>query len=93
MVLFSRKNLCYTDYQWNSFSVNDPRVSGKPDETPFNRLEGAEMVYLVNKLMVLWDYRFVSSGTKMEKLIREKMPEEIIRQKDVFVWLKENLKV
>ena len=85
--------MCYNDYHWTTFSANDPRVCGKPDETPFNRHEGAEMVYLVNKLMGLWDYRFVSSGNKIEKLIREKMPEEISLQKDVFIWLKDNLKV
>jgi hypothetical protein len=41
--------------------------------------------------MILWEYRFASSGNKMEKLIREQLPVEIITQEAVQKWLKENL--
>jgi hypothetical protein len=91
MILFSKKNLCFDDYKWTVYPVNDPRVSGKPDNTPFNREEGNEVVFLINKLMILWDYRFHTSGNKMEKLIREQLPAEILTQEEVQKWLKENL--
>ncbi len=91
MILFSKKNLCYEDYKWSVYPQNDPRVSGKPDQTPFDRQEGNEVIYLINKLMILWEYRFASSGNKMEKLIREQLPVEIITQEAVQKWLKENL--
>ena len=92
MILFSRRNLFYSDYKWTNYVQHDPRVNGKPDDTLFNKEEGNEVVYLINKLMALWDYRFSNTGNKMEKLIHDKMPPEIVKQEDVQHWLKENLK-
>jgi len=71
---------------------NDPRTNGKPDETPFDKDEGNEVVYLINKLMALWDYRFSNTGNKMEKLIHDKMPADVATQESVQQWLKANLK-
>jgi len=71
---------------------NDPRTTGRPDDTPFSKEEGNEVVYLINKLMALWDYRFANTGNKMEKLIHDKMPADITTQEDVQAWLKANLK-
>jgi hypothetical protein len=92
MVLFSRRNLYYTDYRWNVYNPKDPRVNGRPDNTPFAKEEGNEVVYLINKLMVLWDYRFANTGNKMEKLIHDQLPSGIVTQEDVQEWLKANLK-
>jgi hypothetical protein len=92
MILFSKRNLHYTDYQWTAYVQHDPHVNGKPDQTAFNRAEGNEMVYLINKLMFIWDYRFTNTGNKMEKLIHDKMPPEVNSQEDVQLWVKENLK-
>jgi hypothetical protein len=92
MILFSRRNLHYADYKWTSYAVNDPHVNGKPDDTLFNKEEGNEVVYLINKLMILWDYRFSNTGNKMEKLIHDKMPADVVSQNGVLTWLKENIK-
>jgi len=92
MVLLSKRNLFYSDYKWSIYVPNDPRTNGKPDATSFSKEEGNEVVYLINKLMALWDYRFSNTGNKMEKLIHDKMPVEIITQEDVQQWLKANLK-
>ena len=92
MVLFSKRNLYYSDYKWTAYTPNDPRINGKPDSTLFNKEEGNEVVYLINKLMAYWDYRFANSGNKMEKLIHDKMPDDVIKQEDVQIWIKENLK-
>lgn len=92
MILFSRRNLHYTDYKWSTYHQNDPRVNGKLDATPFTRDEGNEVVYIVNKLMILWDYRFTNTGNKMEKLIHDQLPPEIVMQHEVQEWIKANLK-
>ena len=92
MILFSKRNLFYDDYRWSNYPLNDPRTNGKPDSTPFCKEEGNEMVYLINKLMIIWDYRFSNTGNKMEKLIHDKLPEDIATQETVQHWLKENLK-
>ena len=92
MILFSRRNLYYSDYKWTPYVPNDPRINGKPDDTHFTREEGNEVIYLINKLMVIWDYRFSNTGNKMEKLIHDKMPAEIDTQEAVQEWIKANLK-
>lgn len=92
MILFSRRNLHYSDYKWTAYVQNDPRVNGKPDDTLFNKEEGNEVVYLINKLMIFWEYRFANTGNKMEKLIHDKLPDTITKQEEVQNWLKENLK-
>ena len=92
MILFSVRNLFYKDYKWTQYQNSDPRVYGKPDSTVFDRSEGNEVVYLINKLMILWDYRFSNTGNKMEKLIHDVLPSEITTQEGVSEWLKDNLK-
>lgn len=92
MILFSKRNLVYKDYEWASYTTNDPRIYGKPDSTLFNRAEGNEVVYLINKLMVLWDYRFSNTGNKMEKLIHDRLPSDIKSQEEVKDWIKIHIK-
>jgi len=92
MILFSRRNLHYSDYKWNVYPHNDPRVNGKPDTTSFDRAEGNEVVYLINKLMILWDYRFANTGNKIEKLIHDTLPTDVTAQEAVQNWVKLNLK-
>lgn len=84
--------MLFPDYGWTSYEKNDPRISGKPDKTPFDRTEGNQVIYLINKLMTIWSYRFVNTGNKMERLIREKMPDDMKTQEEVQGWLLDNLK-
>ena len=91
MILFSRRNLHYSDYKWSIYPHNDPRVYGKPDGTSFERTEGNVVVYLINRLMLLWDYRFANTGNKIEKLIHDKLPADVLLQEDVQKWVKLNL--
>lgn len=92
MILFAIRNLIYKDYKWTQYMNNDPRVYGKPDNTAFDRTEGNEVVYLINKLMIQWDYRFSNTGNKMEKLIHDALPSEICSQEEASTWIKDNLK-
>lgn len=92
MILFTKRNLFFNDYNWTEYPKGDSKVSGQPDSTLFNRHEGNEVVFLINKLMILWDYRFSNTGNKMEKLIHENMPKELLTQQEAMIWLKENLK-
>ena len=92
MVLFSTKNLIYKDYKWTLYANHDPKVYGKPDNTVFDPKEGNEVVYLINKLMILWDYRFTNTGNKIERLIHDSLPPQIKTQETVSDWIKSNLK-
>lgn len=91
MILFSKRNLIYKDYTWTPYLNSNPQVSGKPDSTLFNATEGNEVVYLINILMVLWDYRFSNTGNKIEKLIHDRLPSGIKTQEEVMDWIKSNL--
>lgn len=93
MLLFSKRNLLFPDYVWTRYEKNDPRIAGKPDDTVFERSEGNQVVYLINKLMSIWHYRFVNTGNKMERLIRDKMPEELRTQEAAQQWLQDNLRL
>jgi hypothetical protein len=92
MILFAKSNLYYKDYEWTLYAKNDPKVNGKPDNTIFSRNEGNEVIYLINKLMVIWSYRFVNTGNKIEKLIHDKMPSELTNQEEVQNWVEQNLR-
>jgi len=92
MMLFSRRNLFYDDYLWTEYPKGHPKVSGRANDTAFDPKEGNEVVYLINTLMNLWSYRFSNTGNKMEKLIRERLPENLRTQEEVRDWLQANLK-
>ena len=92
MIFFTKRNLTLHDYRWTELPKDNSKISGKPDLTLFDRLEGNEVVYLINNLMILWNYRFSNTGNKMERLIREKMPPEILTQEAAKNWIEQNLK-
>lgn len=82
--------MVYTDYSWTAIKGDDPRISGKPDSTMFNRHEGYEVLYLINALVKEWNLSQKSSGQKMEKMIRLKLPANIRSQENVRIWIKNN---
>jgi len=91
-MLFTKRNLFFNDYKWSEYSKVDEKISGKINDTKFNRNEGNEVVYLINKMMMQWNYRFTNTGNKMEKLIREKLPNHLETQLEVQDWVQQHLK-
>lgn len=91
MDTFTKENLRY-EYNWSQYETDDPRISGIPDTTEFNRKEGEEVFYIINHLTdhLAWDV--VSFGCKVEQLIHDRLPEEITNQKDAIKWIRENWK-
>jgi hypothetical protein len=90
MTLFKKSDMQYKDYQWTAYPNDNPKVTGKPDSTRFNRHEGYEVLYLINALAEEWNFKNVASCLKMEKMIREKLPSDAIMQTDVREWIKLN---
>jgi len=91
MDTFSKDNLIYA-YSWSEYDKDDPRVSGIPDSTPFNKKEGEEIVYLINYLSEHLAWSVEEFGAKVEKLLYEHLPEGTISQKETIQWIKENWK-
>ena len=91
MDTFTKENLKY-EYNWSRYEKDDPRISGIPDATEFNRKEGEEVYYIINHLTehVAWDVG--NFGSKIEQLIHDRLPDEITNQKDTIKWIRENWK-
>ena len=87
--LYSRKDLLF-DYSWATYSHNDPRISGAPDGTAFNRAQGMEVIYLINAFAQKRGFRSKSSCCKLEKIIHLYVPSTIRRQDEVIAWIEEN---
>lgn len=88
MALFNKSDMQYEDYQWTAYPNDNPKVTGKPDSTRFNRHEGYEVLYLINTIVESWDFKQVKSCKQIEKMIREELPSNIIMQEDVKEWIR-----
>lgn len=93
LVPFLFSDLHFKDYvTMAEIPTDDPRVSGKPDDTIFARNELHEMLYFINYCYSLWNWPSYtkSNGRKVERLIRIYIPSGIRNQKAVLDWIKEN---
>ena len=91
METFTKDDLVY-EYNWSKYEKDDPKISGMPDTSKFNRKEGWQTLYIINHLTnhLAWDVD--SFGKKIEKLIHDRLPKEINNQKDTIKWIKDNWK-
>ena len=90
MALFNKADMQFENYQWTAYPNDNPRITGKPDSTRFNRHEGYEVLYLINALAESWEFKKISSCLKNEKMIREKLPSTTITQIDAKEWIRIN---
>lgn len=91
MDTFRKEDLMY-DYVWSRYEKDDPRITGVPDTTEFNRTEGEEVLYIISSLTdhVAWGVE--GFGSKVEKMIHDHLPEDIKNQKQTVRWIKDNWK-
>jgi hypothetical protein len=92
MISLTKQDLYYCDYTWTDYLPNSPKISGRLDTTRFNRMEGNEVLYLINKITQMWDFTKLESCLRMERIIREKLPATILTQEDVATWIQINWK-
>lgn len=90
-MLFTKSDLKY-QYSWIAISSDNPKISGEPDSTLFNRNEGYEVLYLINKLAEIWEWKKKASCIKLEKMIKEYLPSDVRSQHNVRVWIHDNWK-
>lgn len=89
---FTRPNLISKDYVWNDYEEDDNRVSGALDNTPFDRTEGHEVLFMINSLMDIWGLDKTKNGQKIERMIKTYLPYELTSQIAVKDWIKQNWK-
>ena len=82
--------MVYQDYAWTAYRGDDPKITGEPDSTLFNRKEGYEVLYMINKCLTKWNMQSVASGQKIEKMIRLHLPSDVRGQTHVYNWLNQN---
>lgn len=91
MGLLEKSDLLFkNEYSWNALKGDDPRITGEPDYTLFNRNEGYEVLYLINKLAEKHSLQKKTSGHKIENMIRLHLPAEIRKQENVMEWIFNN---
>lgn len=86
MALITKADLEGT-YSWTAISGDDPRISGPPDSTLFNRQEGYEVLYLINKFVEVHNIKNKDLGIKVERIIRNHLPGDVRSQEHVMQWL------
>ncbi len=90
MTPFIKQDMFYDDYTWTNYAPNSPKISGKIDDTKFNCNEGQEVLYLINKIRELWDFTKIESCIKIERIIKERLPNNITTQEDAVTWIQIN---
>ncbi len=90
MALINKDDLGYKDYSWTAYRGDDLRTTGIPDDTVFTRTEGYELLYLINKMAKINNFKQKFSGLKVERMIRESLPDDIHSQEDVVQWVGKN---
>jgi hypothetical protein len=91
METFQQSDLVY-EYAWSTYAKDDPRISGPPDGTAFNRKEGWEVLYIVNYLTDHLAWGVDSFGHRMERFVHDLLPEDITTQREAIQWIKDHWK-
>lgn len=81
---FGRNDLLGT-YSWEATRGDDPKLRGEPDANEFNRHEGYEVLYLLNKFAEKFDLQ-LKAFQAIERLLAE-LPSNLRSQKHVMDWL------
>jgi hypothetical protein len=92
MALITKSDLHYNDYSWSTYSNDDPKITGEPDSTLLNRMEGYEILYFINKFTEIHKLKEKSSATKIEKMIRNEVPSNLRSQQNIKKWIEINWK-
>jgi len=91
MAIMERADLLFADkYSWSALTDDDPKLTGEPDSTPFNRKEGFEVLALINRFLAKHKFRQKTSGQKVERLIAKHLPIALKTQRLVEDWLVAN---
>lgn len=90
MGIISKSDLHYKDYVWTAYKGDDPKICGEPDSSLLSRKEGYEILYFINKLCDIYNLKNVTSATKIERMIREKLPSDTRSQEKIKMWIKKN---
>jgi hypothetical protein len=87
---FSKDNLVNSHYTWPTEN-NKTVFSGTPSRRLFNRLNGEQVLFIINSYGELSDRFTVEDGRKIEEMIQNDLPSQTKSELSVLHWLKEVL--
>lgn len=90
MDVYHKSSMVYKDYSWKTYSEGDRKITGKLDSTIFNKREGYEVLYLIEKMTEIWKLEDRNSRRKIEEMIHKNLPPDIKRQEDVKNWVRDH---
>ena len=85
--ILGKKDLQYGHYVWTTYRSDDPRISGIPDRTPFDRSEGMQMLYIINKMLDIHGLTLKQHALKIERMIQDHLPSYVRSQEEVMTWV------
>lgn len=91
MATFTKSDLKFDHYTWTAKPSDNPNLTGAPDSSLFNRQQGYEVIYMMNKVLTDIGSNLKSKLHQGEDLIKKDLPGSTRSQKDVFDWLKKKL--
>lgn len=86
MNTFKRSDMLYS-YSWAADGNDNPKYRNAPDSNLFDRSEGYEVLYSINRFIQIYTVNSVAHGQHAEKLIRTRLPSIIFSRKELFQWL------
>jgi len=86
-MLFLKEHLKENDYDWTKQLKHDA-FSKPPDRRAFDPANGNQIIYLINAFGNSIGRFGIEDGQRLEKLIREGLPEELRSELAVFNWLR-----
>lgn len=84
---FNRTNMSFEfDYSWHQYEKESPKISGKPDDTIFNKSDGEQVLYLLN----YFNFNNITEFLKAEKMLKYNLPQFIRTQHEAEKWIIHN---
>ena len=82
---FLKEHMILSHYEWNNPSA---LYEGSPTRRLFNRLNGFQVLFLINCCSAFLDSFSVKDGQDIEEMIGRRLPEELKSEVSAFHWLR-----
>lgn len=80
--------MIYNDYRWTAGPEDNPNFRNGLDHFEFNRKEGYEVLYTINKFLEKKGLSGTAAGQKTERLIHHDLPSRTFTHSELWDWLK-----
>ena len=88
-MVFTMENLVH-EYRWKYHPEEHPYFEKGPAFRYFNRVEGFEILFVINEYLAMRNSTDPRDGKKVEALIHESLPPKVYTHAELYRWLNEN---